>query len=108
MLPVRGGGGVGRLPGHLNASYRGAEGESLVFRLRRGGIEASTGSPCAREAGKPSHVLDAMGVKAAMAQCSVLLSLGPGSRDDEVDQALEIVPAAVEHLRALAAPPALP
>jgi len=75
-----------------------------LFRLRRAGIEASSGSPCVREAGKPSHVLEAMGVEPRLAQSSVLFSLGPGSRDEEVDRALEAVPDAVEALRAIAAP----
>jgi cysteine desulfurase len=88
-----------RLPGHLHVSFAGAEGEATVRRLRSSGLETSTGSACTGEAGKPSHVLEAMGLEPGRSRCSVLFSLGPGSRDEEVDLALEVVPAAVEDLR---------
>ena len=94
-----------RLPGHLNASFPGVEGESLLFRLRRAGVEASTGSACAGEIGKPSHVLEAMGLGGERAQRSVLFSLGPASRDHEVDHALDAVPAAAGLLREISGGP---
>lgn len=101
-MGVQGAGPGGRLPGHLHASFPGAEGEALLFRLRRAGVEASTGSTCAESIGKPSHVLEAMGVERERIQCSLLLSLGPESRDEDVEHALGVVPAAVEQLRTIA------
>ena len=89
----------GRLPGHLSLAFPGAEGEALLFRLRRARIEASSGSTCASEVGKPSPVLAAMGIAPAVAQCSVLFSLGPASREDEVELALQVMPGAVAALR---------
>lgn len=88
-----------RLPGHLPAAFTGAEGEALLLRLSRGGLDASTGSACAQEAGKPSHVLEAMGIGAERAACAVLFSLGPGNVVGEVDRALQIIPEAVAALR---------
>jgi len=88
-----------RLPGHLHVSFPGAEGESMVYRLRRQRVEVSTGSACTGEAGKPSHVLQATGMEPQRSRCSVLFSLGPASRMEDVQRALEVVPAAVKHLR---------
>ena len=94
----------GRLPGHLHLSIAGCEGESLVHRLHREGLDASTGSSCTSEAGKPSHVLQAMGLEPHAAQCSVLFSLGAASTEQDVDRALCVVPSQVHELRALAPP----
>jgi cysteine desulfurase len=101
-MTVQGGGPGGRLPGHLHASFPGAEGEALLFRLRRAGVEASTGSTCAESIGKPSHVLEAMDLERERIQCSLLLSLGPESRDEDVDRVLDVLPAAVQQLRTIA------
>ncbi len=88
-----------RLPGHLHVSFPGAEGEALVVRLRQAGIEASTGSACSTEAGKPSHVLEAMGLGPEQARCSVLFSLGLSNTPRDVEWALKAVPEAVQSLR---------
>lgn len=100
-MEVNGPAAEGRLPGHLHASFAGAEGEALVVRLARAGVHVSTGSACSGEAGKPSHVLTAMGLGPERARCSVLFSLGPGTTLRQVDRALEVVPGAVRALRAI-------
>jgi cysteine desulfurase len=92
-----------RLPGHLHVSFPGAEGESMVYRLRRRGVEVSTGSACTGEAGKPSHVLQATGMAPERSRCSVLFSLGAASGPEDVQRALEVVPDAVEDLRRMGA-----
>jgi len=98
-LVVNGPAAAERLPGHLHVSFPEVEGESMVYRLRLQGVEVSTGSACTGEAGKPSHVLQATGMAPQRSRCSVLFSLGPASRLEEVQHALEVVPAAVERLR---------
>ncbi|MDE7220180.1 MAG: aminotransferase class V-fold PLP-dependent enzyme, partial [Oscillospiraceae bacterium] len=50
-----------RLPGNVNFSFEGIEGESLVLLLDRHGICASTGSACTAQSLSPSHVLLAIG-----------------------------------------------
>ena len=86
-LQINGPDREGRLPGHLHLSIAGCEGESLVHRLHREGLDASTGSSCTSEAGKPSHVLQAMGLEPQAAQCSVLFSLGAASTEQETSAA---------------------
>ena len=79
------------------------EAEALVIALDLpAGSAISGGSACQSGATEPSHVLRAMGLSEARARASVRFSLSRLNTQDEVDAALEIIPAAVERLRRLA------
>jgi cysteine desulfurase len=68
--------------------------------LDKEGIAASTGSACsARHAAQPSYILQAMGFDAIRARGSLRLTLGRFTSEDDVEQLLEILPAAVGRLR---------
>lgn len=88
-----------RLPGHLNLSFKGIEGESLLLNLDMRGIEASSGSACTSGSIDASHVLLAMGLDRVTALGSIRFTLGKGNTDDEIDRVLEILPPLVEKLR---------
>lgn len=100
-----------RLGNTTNITFEGVEGESLVLALDQAGfslkkselpgLEVSTGSACASGLLEPSHVLKAIGVPREHIHGSVRFSLGHFNTDDDIDQALRIIPAAVERLRAL-------
>jgi cysteine desulfurase len=94
-----------RLPGLVNVSVRGVDGESLLLALARRGIAASSGSSCFDEAGKPSHVLTAMGATPESARGSVLFAAGPDTTGSEIDRVLDLFPDVVASLRAIAAGP---
>ena len=80
----------------------GVEAEALVIALDLKGLAVSGGSACQSGATEPSHVLRAMGLSEARARASVRFSLSRLTTADEVDAALQIVPAAVARLRELA------
>jgi len=64
------------LPGTLNVSFEGAEGESILLYLDLEGIGVSTGSACASGSLDPSHVILATGIGAELAHGSVRISMG--------------------------------
>ena len=90
-----------RLPGTLNLSFAGTQGEALVAALDHVGVAASTGSACTSGLLQPSHVLLAMGLAPALAQGSLRFSLGRGNGDADVDHVLEALPPIVRRLREL-------
>ncbi len=90
-----------RLPNTTNLWFDHLEGEALVIALDLKGLAVSGGSACASGATEPSHVLTAMGLGAHRARASLRFSLTRLTTEDEVDRALELVPAAVARLREL-------
>ena len=95
------GGGASRVANTSNLYFDHVEAEALVIALDLKGLAVSGGSACQSGATEPSHVLTAMGLTEARARASVRFSLSRLTTADEVDAALEIVPAAVGRLREL-------
>ncbi|WP_066619632.1 cysteine desulfurase NifS [Clostridium magnum] len=91
--------GEGRMPGNVNVSFIGVEGETLLLDLNDEGIFASTGSACASGSLDPSHVLLAIGLSHGVAHGSLRLSLGSGTTEEDVDYALEVIPRIVNRRR---------
>ncbi|MBI5837165.1 MAG: cysteine desulfurase [Candidatus Eisenbacteria bacterium] len=94
--------GAPRTPNTLNCCFERVHGESVILSLDMEGIAVSSGAACAAGSTDPSHVLAAMGVPADLAQSAVRLSLGRGTTGADVDRVLEILPACLERLRAMA------
>ena len=90
-----------RLPGNLNISFEGIEGESLLLRLDMAGICASSGSACTSGSLDPSHVLMAIGLKHEVAHGSLRLSLSELTTEEDIDYIIAQVPPIVEGLRAM-------
>jgi cysteine desulfurase len=88
-----------RLPGHVSVCVEFIEGESMLLFLNMQGVSAASGSACTSRALKASHVLTAMGVDVALAQGSLLFSLGRDSSAEDVDYVLDLLPPIVERLR---------
>jgi cysteine desulfurase len=88
-----------RLPGNVNLSFEGIEGESLVLLLDRHGVCASTGSACTAQSLSPSHVLLAIGRSHEAAVGALRLSLNEDNTQADVDEMLRIVPELVRELR---------
>ena len=84
-----------------NIWFDSLEGEALVIALDLKGVSVSGGSACHSGATEPSHVLMAMGLDKNRARASLRFSLLKTVTDADIDHVLQVVPAAVEHLRAL-------
>lgn len=93
------GGAAPRLPGTLNMSFDGIDGQSLIFELDLNGLAASSGSACASGSVDPSHVLLALGLPYKLAHGSLRLSLGKYNTPDEAERIIRIVSDTVAELR---------
>ena len=96
------GAGAPRTANTTNIRFEQVEGEALVIALDLKGVAVSGGSACHSGSTEPSHVLMAMGLDKNAARASLRFSLLKTATDADVDHVLQVVPAAVEHLRALA------
>ena len=90
-----------RLPGHVSLTVRGIEAEPLLRDLDAAGIEAASGSACVTEAGKPSHVLTALGIEPDRARGALVFMFGRGNGPDDPARAAQALRAAIGRLRAL-------
>jgi len=88
-----------QLPHNLHVCVDGVSSESLVLGLDQAGIAAGLGSACNSKAMRPSHVLKAMGLSDEQAKGALVLTVGAPTTDEEIDRALEVIPAVVQRLR---------
>ncbi len=86
-----------RVPGIVNVSFEGVDGELLLIALK--GLAVSTGSACTSASLEPSYVLKAIGVDDRLAHASVRFSFGRFTSLEEVADAAAQVRDAVEKLR---------
>jgi cysteine desulfurase len=95
------GDGAPRVVNTSNLYFDHVEAEALVIALDLKGLAVSGGSACQSGATEPSHVLTAMGLSEQRARASIRLSLSRLSTSEEIDCAIEMIPAAVARLRKL-------
>lgn len=88
-------GSENRVPGNVNISIKGANGETLLHRLDLKGIAISTGSACNSENTQVSHVIKAISVPAEYAEGTIRVSFG---RDNTEEDAVAIAEALVQIL----------
>ena len=84
-----------RLPGNLNVSFAGIDGEALLVSLDD--IAVSSGAACA--AAEPSHVLVALGLSKDRALASLRFGIGRSTTAGEVDYAAAKVSDVIARLR---------
>lgn len=87
------------LPGTVNYSFQGVNGEALLSLLSNEGICCSSGSACSAGSLEPSHVLLALGLSHEMAQSALRFSLCEYNTMDEVLIIINKVTEAVNRLR---------
>jgi cysteine desulfurase len=94
---VRNGHPTRRLPGNLNVSFEGVDGERLLLALQD--IAVSSGSACTSADPEPSHVLAALGRSPALARASLRFGLGRGTSEADIERAADRVIEEVKGLR---------
>jgi cysteine desulfurase len=88
-----------RLPNTLNLSFEFIEAESMLIGLDLAGIAVSAGSACSSGSTEPSHVLLGMGIEPEVCQSALRISLGRENTDEDIDYALDVIPAVASRLR---------
>ena len=88
-----------RVPGILNITLPGLEGETLVHSLDAKGYAVSSGAACAAGSAPPSHVLIAMGRSPKEAKQGLRFSFGHSNTGEQVRQLLEALPNITGNLR---------
>jgi cysteine desulfurase len=88
-----------RLPNNLNLSMWYVEGESMLLFLNMEGVYVSSGSACTSRSLKASHVLTCIGTDAAVANGTLLMTLGMGNTAEDMDYVIEKLPPIVQRLR---------
>ncbi len=90
-----------RVPGNVNFSFWGIEGESLLLMLDLHGICASSGSACTSGSLDPSHVLLALGLSHEEAHGSLRISLSGENTKEDIDAIIEALNKVTAQLRAM-------
>ncbi|MFQ5646916.1 MAG: cysteine desulfurase family protein [bacterium] len=88
-----------RIPGHVSLCVEFIEGEGMLLFLMMEGFSVASGSACTSLALKSSYVLEAMKVPTAIAQGSLVVTLGRGNTMEEIDKFLETLPPIIQRLR---------
>ena len=85
-----------RLPGNLNVSFEGIDGDALLLAITD--VAVSSGAACT--SAEPSHVLTALGLDTRRALASLRFGLGRDTTADDITQAAAHIGAVVAQLRA--------
>ena len=88
-----------RLPGHLNVSIAGAEGESIMLAMQD--VAVSSTAACSSASKAPSHVLAALGLPDELAVCAIRFGIGRFNTQEEIDYAVERVSKVASNVREL-------
>jgi cysteine desulfurase len=88
-----------RLPGNLNMSFAGIDGEELMTAIDD--VAVSSGAACTSAHIEPSYVLKALGISEELAQSSIRFGIGRFNTEAEIDYVATKVIHTVQQLREL-------
>ena len=95
------GGLTPRLPGNVNISFPGLEGETILLDLDMHNICASTGSACNSDSLDPSHVLLSIGVPEEIGHGSMRFTFGPQNTMEEAKYLCDVLEEVIPRRRAM-------
>lgn len=87
-----------RHPGNANVRFTGFSAHDILSALQPH-LAASTGSACTSGIPEPSHVLKAIGLSGDEAESSIRFSLGCGTSDEDVEEAVGLIEEALAKLK---------
>jgi cysteine desulfurase len=87
-----------RLPGNLNVSVDGVNGNALILGLQPT-VALSSGAACSSTKIAPSHVLKAIGRSDALAYAALRFGIGRANTVEEIDRVATAVVSTIESLR---------
>jgi cysteine desulfurase len=90
-----------RLPNHASFAFMGVDGNFLLTMLDAAGFACSSGSACKTGNPEPSEVMTAIGLSREWGLGSLRVTLGSGSRAEDVTALLKVLPELVEKARIL-------
>ncbi|MBN2651150.1 MAG: NifS family cysteine desulfurase [Spirochaetales bacterium] len=90
-----------RTPNTILASFKGVEGEAMLWDLNRNGVAASTGSACSSESLESNPTFKAMKIDPELAHTGIRFSLSRFTTEEEIDFTIDIIKKSVERLRAI-------
>ena len=86
-----------RHPGNANLRFEGFDAQEILGTLQPK-LTASSGSACTSGTPEPSHVLRAIGLTGDEADASIRFSIGHQTTEDDIDDAVELIVAALKRL----------
>lgn len=90
---------VKRLPGNVNISFNGIDGQDLLLKLDEKGICASSGSACSSGSKSASHVLTAIGLTENLSRSTLRITFGNENTKEDVDYLVESLVESVKTLK---------
>ncbi len=88
-----------RLNNIVVVSFRGIEGEAMLWDMNENGIYISTGSSCSSEDLEASAVVEALGEKTEIANATVMFALSKFTTEEEIDYVVEKLNVIVKRIR---------
>ena len=80
-----------KLTGNANITFKGVDGESLLYALDLHGVCASLGSACSSGTIEPSYVLKEIGLSDEDAKSTVRFTLSYNNTYEEIDRAIKVI-----------------
>lgn len=90
-----------RIPTNVSLATEFIEGEGQLLLLDHLGVCVASGGSCVSKSLKVSHVLTAIGLDHALAQGSIIMTLGKENTEEEMDYVIETMAKVVEKLRGM-------
>lgn len=88
-----------RLPGNSNFSFKGLDGNAIMYELDSKGICVSTGSACNSGEAGPSHVLTSIGLDEELINGAVRVTFGEENKKEDVDSLVKSIKECVEKFK---------